>query len=214
MPSINDKIVLNFKDVREKLAGLPKRLKNSAIRKGVYAGAKVIRDEARARVPVDTGALRSTIVAQTNKTKGGEISASVGIRRKKFSRGARAGRSPRRYAHLVEFGTVRAGAQPFMRPAMDTSMGRVVEVIAATIRAQLDKETAKRSGPAKTEAAVEVAANVAATAEDALAQALEMAAQTDGEVIVRMADGSRSVLVREHKRGTGTTVKSHLRRLR
>lgn len=143
MPSINDKIVLNFREVRKALADLPARISKNVIRRAMYAGAVVIRDDARTRAPVETGALRSSIVAKASTTKEGEIYGSVGVDRKTFSRGKRKGRKPRRYAHLVEFGTVKSKAQPFLRPAMDTNIDRVLDVIAEAMRKGIDDEAAK-----------------------------------------------------------------------
>jgi HK97 gp10 family phage protein len=141
MPSINDKIVLNFRDVRKKLEDLPKNVVSKVVRRAVYAGATVIRDAARSKVPVDTGALKKSIVAKANKKKGGEISASVGVARKKFSNGKMAGRSPRRYAHLVEFGTAHSAAEPFLRPAMDTRIDAVIEATRRKMVEGIDAET-------------------------------------------------------------------------
>ncbi|RJP21673.1 MAG: hypothetical protein C4529_07030 [Deltaproteobacteria bacterium] len=141
MPSINDKIVLNFRDVRRRLEDLPKKVVSKVVRRAVYAGATVIRDAARAKVPVDTGALKRSIVAKANTKKGGEISATVGVARKKFAKGKRAGKSPRRYAHLVEFGSANNPAQPFLRPAMDTKIDAVIEATRKKMVEGIDAET-------------------------------------------------------------------------
>lgn len=150
MPPINDKILVNFRDVRRALEELPTRVVKNVVRRAVYAGASKIRDVAKGKVPVDTGALRASIIASTNKAqKTGEISASVGVARKKFVRGRRAGRNPRRYAHLVEFGTARTSANPFLRPALDTQVDEVLEVTAARMRTGIDDEArrvARRAG--------------------------------------------------------------------
>jgi len=143
MPSINDKIVLNFRDVRKRLEDLPKKVVSKVVRRAVYAGATVIRDTAREKVPVDTGALKKSIVAKANTKKGGEISASVGVARKNFVKGKRAGKSPRRYAHLVEFGTPHSAPQPFLRPAMDTRIDAVIEATRKKMVEGIDAE-AKR----------------------------------------------------------------------
>ena len=141
MPSINDKVVLNFREVRKRLEDLPKKIVSKVVRRAVYAGAAVMRDAAREKVPVDTGALRSAIVVRPKAKKGGEVSASVGIARKKFVKGKRAGRSPRRYAHLVEFGNPNAAPQPFLRPAMDTRIDEVIEATRKKMSEGIDAET-------------------------------------------------------------------------
>lgn len=143
MPSINDKIVLNFRDVRRALEDLPKRVTNNVVRRAIYAGAVLVRDDARRRVPVDTGALRNAIVAQANAKKPGEVTASIGVARKQFTRGKRAGKQPRRYAHLVEFGTPKKGARPFLRPAVDTNVDAILDAVAEKMRQGVDVESAK-----------------------------------------------------------------------
>ncbi len=82
--------------------------------------------DARQRVPVDTGTLRDHIGHSFSKRSG---FARVGVKAGGVaiagaggsaltSAGARYLR-PQRYAHLVEFGTVRATAKPFMLPAAE-----------------------------------------------------------------------------------------------
>lgn len=155
MPAINEKIVLNFKDIRKALEKLPKNVSKRVVRRALYAGATVVRDAARAKVPVQTGALRASIVARASSpsTKasslgGNELVASVGIARKKFLRGKRKGKYPRRYAHIVEFGSRRMAARPFMRPALDTQIDSILGTIAAKMREGINEEAArlKRGG--------------------------------------------------------------------
>lgn len=150
MPSINDKILLNFREVSRALQELPRGVVKNVVRRSVYAGATKIRDVAKAKVPVDTGALRASIVAKTNRTdQTGAISASVGVARKKFVRGRRGGKSPRRYAHLVEFGTAKVAASPFLRPAMDTQLDAVIEVTAMKMRQGIDVEAERAARRAR-----------------------------------------------------------------
>lgn len=49
------------------LNALPKRLANGAVRAGLVAGAAVIRDEARERVPVQSGKLRRAIKSGSSR---------------------------------------------------------------------------------------------------------------------------------------------------
>lgn len=144
MPPINDKILLNFREVSRALQELPRGVVKNVVRRSVYAGATKIRDVAKSKVPVDTGALRASVVAIRNKIdRSGEITSSVGVARKKFVRGRRGGKSPRRYAHLVEFGTAKVAASPFLRPAMDTQLDAVLDVTAKKMREGIDVEAAK-----------------------------------------------------------------------
>ena len=66
-----------------------------------------IADDARSRVPVDTGALRSSIKKSVSRKK---LEAAVWA-------GGKAGGTDTYYAVFVEFGTKNVPAQPFIFPA-------------------------------------------------------------------------------------------------
>ena len=146
MPSVNDSILVGLRDAKSRLDALGSRVANNVVRRAVYAGAVVIRDAARSKVPVDTGALKASIVAKAGAKKKGEISAGVGVQRRVFSKGKREGKTPRRYAHLVEFGTVTIAARPFMRPAIDAKTDETIEVTVGKIREGIDVEVRKLGG--------------------------------------------------------------------
>lgn len=87
------------KDVREKV-----------LFSGVAAMAQVLYDEAKAQVPVKTGTLKESIYRVYSPEKSTDDSKLYRIswNKKKAPHG-----------HLIEFGTSRAPAYPFMRPAFD-----------------------------------------------------------------------------------------------
>jgi len=118
-------VVLGLADVKDAMDLIGRRATQSAVRRALYAGAVIMRDEARRRVPIRTGALRKSIVASTDKAKSGQNPAArVRIVNKVFGmRANKAGKMrlkhlgssstasiagniyPRNYAHMVEFGT-------------------------------------------------------------------------------------------------------------
>lgn len=77
---------------------------------GVAAMAQVIYDEALVHVPVASGLLKDAIYRAHSKSRSTDTTKTyhVGWNKKKAPHG-----------HLVEFGTSRAAAKPFMRPAFD-----------------------------------------------------------------------------------------------
>ncbi|MCK6475325.1 MAG: HK97 gp10 family phage protein [Phycisphaerales bacterium] len=109
--------ILGLDDIRRNMRSLPRRLGIAVARRGLYAGAKVVRDEARRLAPQPpakskkgysrTGKLKKAIVAESRGVfkdasgKPTEHRASVLIARK----GKTAARSVRAYAHFVEYGT-------------------------------------------------------------------------------------------------------------
>lgn len=127
MPAVKP-AVIGLKDVREALQAIGAVVTQSADRKGLYAGAKVIRDVARRKAPKLTGSLRKAIVARTERSRDGSgrktgqyVGQVVIDRRAKFTvtvtkkgrtvlkrvkqKGTKGTIYPRNYAHLVEFGT-------------------------------------------------------------------------------------------------------------
>lgn len=84
------------------------------IRPAAQAGAQVLYEEALARVPVLSGLLRSALYQVFSKDNSSAQNATYHI-----SWNART--AP--HGHLVEFGTSRAPAHPFLRPAYDAKVG-------------------------------------------------------------------------------------------
>lgn len=150
------------------LNSLPEKLEKNIVRSALRAGLKEMRDEAQARVPVKSGALRESLKIKTKMNKGRPIAALTAGDKKAW------------YAHLVEFGTggfyegtgksvggpykiqskkkggalflggngtpvksvthPGAKAQPFMRPAFDAGNQAALEAFVAKIKQRLTKE--------------------------------------------------------------------------
>ena len=109
------------------------------------AGAKVIAADAKARVPVATGALRDAIVvrkATAKQRRFGLGAVLIGFKKKSsyFTESAS------RRAHLTEFGTSTQQAQPFMRPAIDTQTTAALAAIATDMRKGVAKIEAELRG--------------------------------------------------------------------
>lgn len=78
---------------------------------------------ARQKVPIDTGKLRDTI--RVVRLKGDpklNVRVYAGNRKKRGEGGAF-------YAHMVEFGTVKMPAKPFLRPALSECKGRIRGIV-------------------------------------------------------------------------------------
>jgi len=101
------------------------------------AGAKIIVEEAKRLVPVQTGDLKESIVikALPNRARG-EDQAGVLIGFEKPTS---------RIAHLVEFGTSNSAAQPFMRPAMDGKAPDALDAMGKSMAAGIKREANKLS---------------------------------------------------------------------
>lgn len=87
--------------------------------------AAVIRDEAKDLVPVKTGRLRDAIFAGPGDPK--KPDALVGV-----NQNAKRGGAP--YAHIIEYGSSKRKAFPFMRPAMVAARPMAARIIAEGLR--------------------------------------------------------------------------------
>lgn len=138
------------------LGQLPKATARNVLKRTLAKAAQPIVDEAKAIVPVQTGKLRDSIIASTrikNKVGSGEYSAAMraGLgkaaavsalrqaRREAKGQGSFAelfvgpSTGALRYAHMVEFGTVKTSPQAYLRPAWDATKTRALGIIKAEL---------------------------------------------------------------------------------
>ena len=150
------------KALKEILDALPKKLQKKLLNKAFRKAAKPLIAAAKAKAPVSgkksflsahgdfkKGARSTKLV----KHKKGELKRSIGVIIGKGPLavayiGPRYGSGKANdawYAHFVEFGTVKQKAQPFMRPAWDSTKNRVQDSILFTVKAEIRKEIVKRA---------------------------------------------------------------------
>jgi HK97 gp10 family phage protein len=134
--------------IRANMLELPKRVDRNLLNRGLLTGARLVRDDARARVPLlqvpdprrVRGAIRRAIVAGRVRPEG--YAAKVWVRVRPLTRTQimrfkrQSGKDSRNnpndpyYWAFVEFGTSKMGARPFMRPAFE---GRKFEAVKKAI---------------------------------------------------------------------------------
>lgn len=111
-----------------KVRSLTSSLEAREVEKILSKGMRVVRDEAKQRVPVKSGKLKSAIKAR------------IGKRRGKFVAGAFSAvdfkKAP--HAYLVEYGTRHSRAKPYFRPAWDTKKDQVKKQIEDDLRDLLE----------------------------------------------------------------------------
>lgn len=175
MPAVQPHVI-GFKETLDALKAIGKVVTVSADRKGLYAAAKLMRDEVRRRVPVRTGSLKKNVVAITTRVKnksgpGMQYVGRVTISKTKYrSAVMKSGKSklkgakhkkgeslagtiyPRLYAHLVEYGTKSGRPQPFMRPAAAAAQGKAMETYRKTVLAEVDKKAQQLAAKAQAKA--------------------------------------------------------------
>jgi HK97 gp10 family phage protein len=144
-------------ELHRKLLELPARIERNVVRRAVYAGAAVIRDDMRERAPIYTGevseghpppgTLKKSIYVKyiPEKSRGGRTVYYVGVRHGKSRQhvGKKDINRDAYYFRFIEFGTEKMAAQPFMRPAFDSKQGAALGAIKDTLASGISDEVAK-----------------------------------------------------------------------
>lgn len=126
--------------------GDPKRVKQ-AVRGASTKAMRPVRDAARSRArglddPETASVIWKKIVTQyrSRLSKGDQVTVSVGVQG-----GAKPVKGDKDTGHwrLVEFGTEKMPAQPFMRPALESNVSSVASEFTATLEPAIDKIIAK-----------------------------------------------------------------------
>lgn len=115
MPTITMR-VRGSEQLRRNLNRLHGAERRQAQRDGLDAGARVVETHAKVMCPVDTGALRNSIMVDEVTPDRAVIAPHTD------------------YAEHVEFGTSRMAAQPYLRPALDEHEGEILGAIEAAVR--------------------------------------------------------------------------------
>lgn len=136
-----------LKELYDQLQAIPVKMEKNILRGAIRAGAKVIADEARRRAPVLSsfdprrvmGALAKSVRVMATGARGGTIKGGVVAGGKStVGRGKNKVDADAFYARFVEFGTVKMGARPFMRPAVDSRTPQAIEATAQYIRDRVE----------------------------------------------------------------------------
>lgn len=111
--------------------------RGNVIKKGVSAALTPIAREARRRVWVKSGDTRRAIGKKTRKFPNHFVWGAVGIKRGMPG-------SPHLRAHLQEFGTVHARANPFMQSSMAAKRAEALAILRAKVASAI--EAARKKG--------------------------------------------------------------------
>ena len=143
--------IQGLEPLKKTLRDLPETLKKSGEKAVLRAGGAPIRKAAKryAASSKDSGLLLKSIGLNV-KTVKGVTSVRVGPRKgfegkPKQVKSRKTGKirtvtpNPIYYAHLVEFGTSRTAAKPFMRPAIDSTQGEVIDAMGKGLEKHLDR---------------------------------------------------------------------------
>lgn len=146
--------IKGLKELQNALNQLPEKIQGRPVRSAVGAAAKVVMDEAKRRVPIDTGQLCKAIYRGRSRSMSakGKETYVVGIRKGKAKyantaknrRMNRVGKSYQTrgeayYFRYIEFGTAKMAAKPFLRPAFESKKNEAVRVMQQRLLEAIDK---------------------------------------------------------------------------
>lgn len=136
----------NHERVLRMLRGMDGELKERVV-DALLKGGEIVAEEARQRVPVDTGRLRDSIKVKEKKnrqavqhvgvTVEADYPANAGVR-KTSTRKQKAG-SKEYYAFAVEYGTRHMDARPFLNPALAAKAEEVYKNVDKALEALCDE---------------------------------------------------------------------------
>ncbi|HEX7119398.1 MAG TPA: HK97-gp10 family putative phage morphogenesis protein [Longimicrobiales bacterium] len=106
-----------FEELNEALRSVGDRATGKILRNAAEKGAEVIRDEAKRLAPKDTGALAEGIDVEVHRTQQGRAQFNIAPARKEW------------YGRLIELGTEKMAAQPFLRPALDAKADEAAKAV-------------------------------------------------------------------------------------
>jgi len=134
-------VLSGVEEAMAKLRAMAGQVNDTALREDTKAALELVAETARSLAPVDSGLLRASIgiadsVVFDSSTDGrttyvGVLMAGVG--------GNRAGYKDAYYAHMVEFGTEKMAAQPFLTPAWDAHEAEVIDILGKRLARRLER---------------------------------------------------------------------------
>lgn len=147
--------LIGFEEVRKKLAQTPIKLRTKGSRRALGRAAAIVRKAARQNAlrvdDAETGRRIADNIGQRVRggysRRTGDAMVSVGVltQHGRIPKGnpdtGRKGNTP--HWHLVELGTEKARAQPFLRPAMENNIGAVIDKFAVELDKELEKALAE-----------------------------------------------------------------------
>jgi HK97 gp10 family phage protein len=131
--------VEGLKECEEALRELTRATARNQVRKALQAAAQPVVDAAKANVVRNTGTLAEEIqvASRLKRGKRGGRKADVEV----FA--GPAGRRRASIAHLVEFGAAHLPPRAFLRPAVDSNLGRVIATFRRELKTNIDAAVAR-----------------------------------------------------------------------
>ena len=127
---------LDSEKLLKALKQFPTNIQKNVMTGAVRAGAKVVGDEVKQNVPIDSGNLKKSIGIVKRRTKNKSIIMFSVTPRK-------GGKYDGWYGKFLEFGTSKMNAVPFMRPAYENQSNQSIKATKEYLAKRIDKEILK-----------------------------------------------------------------------
>ncbi len=138
-----------LRELEAALANLPKATGKNVLRRVLKKASAGTVADAQANAPRDTGGLSQSIIigarlngrqTSLNRKEAGSRSAVEMFIGPSYAKGKGG-----RHGHLLEFGTVKMPAQPFMRPAWDANKDAALRSISDDLGSEIEKAAARQA---------------------------------------------------------------------
>lgn len=143
MPFDSQVRIEGLAELERALKALPVELAKKTLTGALLSGAKIVVDDAKARVPVLTGEVGRNIRAVPTRKTNYAATVQIGVRKLKKKVLARLRRrnpnaSDPFYWRFLEFGTSKMRARPFLRPAFEARKVAAAQRVSDAIRERLE----------------------------------------------------------------------------
>jgi len=113
-------------ELNQALRSISDRAGGHLLKEAAEAGAEVIRAEAQAQAPKDTGLLSQSLTDEPKRLQVGRAQIDIGPGKEAW------------YGQLLEKGTSKMPAKPFLRPAFDAKKDAAIEAVRNILRRLVD----------------------------------------------------------------------------
>ena len=125
--------IKGLKELSKALKAFPENIQNNILNSAIRAGIVTIQKEAKKNVPKRKRKLEKAIVIKKRRPKNKNmIKYQLGIRQ--------GSKDDAYYGHIVEFGSSKMEAKPFMRPALESKADEVINEVRKKMQQRIDKE--------------------------------------------------------------------------
>lgn len=124
-------------ELRGRLRALPDKMVKRILRGALRQAANLVKNEAKARVPTDTGALKASIRIVARRGSPTRVVFNVVAGALTDKQKSKFGQKTAFYALFVEKGSAHAPAHPFMRPAIESKAQAAIDVLVSEVGKRL-----------------------------------------------------------------------------